>query len=350
MSSVPTPRTRRAEGERVSFHIDATMYAEHNAVPRTVYGDLDRLVRGDLYYHYSTPVCAQRWLDLCEDPAYGHLALLPALDEAMPELVEALSTDRMTGSYVRVTSLGPGDGAVDERLLAGLARDFGVFSYRGLDFSFDLLRRAAHRLATSASVPETFPIEMVCGDFTDLEAGLARAPDRTGRQLFTLTGFTLGNYREDELLSSIGRLMHRGDYLLLDARLHDAGPITDTDLASGAVPREIAERYDAGAVRRFVFGPLEVATTATVEEVEIGFETNRSLTRVPGALNLAIYCTGLDTTLRLTGDPVRRDRLDLAVTTSYDLSSLLRWLESTGFSTVWHRGFDHAAFLLLRRS
>lgn len=350
MSTAPTPRMWRAEGDRVSFHIDATMYADHNAVPRIVYGDIDRIVGGDLYYHYTTPICAQRWLDLCEDPAYGHQTLLDELERAMPELVEALSMDRMTGSHVRVTSLGPGDGAVDECLLAGLAHDFGVSSYRGLDFSFDLLRRAAHRLATSETVPATFPIEMVCGDFTDLEAGLARAPDRTGRQLFTLTGFTLGNYREDELLDSIARFMHPGDYLLLDARLHDAGAITDGDVAAGGMRAAVTDRYDADTVRRFVFGPLEVATTATVEDVSIAFEPTRSLTCVPGALNLAIYCTGLDTTVRLTGDTVRRDRVDLAVTTSYDLPALLDWLDGTGFATVWHRGFDHAAFLLLRRS
>ncbi|HKK92532.1 MAG TPA: L-histidine N(alpha)-methyltransferase [Longimicrobiales bacterium] len=350
MSSAAKAYAWNGDDDRVSFHIDATMYEAHNAIPRNVYGDLDRVVRGDLYYHYSTPICAQRWLDLCNDPGYGHATLLSELDLALPDLVEALSADRITGSFVRVTSLGPGDGAVDERLLAGLSRDFGVSSYRGLDFSFDLLRRAAHRLASSDTVPDTFPIEMVCGDFTDLEATLARDPDRTGRQLFTLTGFTFGNYREDELLESIGRLMKPGDYLLMDARLHDEGLVTDEDLTSGALRGDLTDHYDVGAVRRFVFGPVEVATTATVDDVEVRFDAARTLTRIPGAVNLMIYCTGLDTTLRLTGEPVRRDRLDLAVTTSYHLPALVDWLDDTAFSTVWHRKFDHSAFFLLRRA
>jgi hypothetical protein len=252
-------------------------------------------------------------------------------------------------SSIRVTSLGPGDGAVDEHLLRGLDRDFEVESYRGLDFSFDLLRRATHRLAAAEGFRSPFPIQMVCADFTGVESSLARNGDMAGRQLFSLTGFTMGNYREDELLSSIGKLMKPGDYLLLDARLHTAGPISEEEFEAFQAREEVSGHYDVDSVRRFVFGPVEVATTATAEDVAIRFEVARPLTIVPSALNLVIYCTGLDTTLRLSGERVRRDRLDLAITTTYHLPDLLAWFDTTDFRPVWHEDFGDAAFFLLRK-
>jgi len=79
------------------------------------------------------------------------------------------------------------------------------------------------------------------------------------------------------------------------------------------------------------------------------FELVRSITAIPNALSLVIYCEELDTTLRLTGQPVRRDRLDLAVTTSYHLPDLAAWLEDVGLTTVWKGSAGDVAFFLLRR-
>jgi hypothetical protein len=55
--------------------------------------------------------------------------------------------------------------------------------------------------------------------------------------------------------------------------------------------------------------------------------------------------------VRLTGERVRRERLDLAVTTLYHLPSLARWLaSSTEFESVWWRDAGGVAFFLLRRT
>ena len=175
--------------------------------------------------------------------------------------------------------------------------------------------------------------------------------EQADTQVFALTGFTLGNYDEASLLQDISRLMQPGDYLFLDARLHDFGELP-ADLSGFRAANGAAfQSYDLASVRRFVFGPVEVATMATADQVRIDFDITRSLTGVPDALNLLIYCAELDTTLRLTGEPVRRDRLDLAVTTTYHLPSLARWLASSGaFTPVWHEDADGVAFLLLRRT
>jgi hypothetical protein len=168
-------------------------------------------------------------------------------------------------------------------------------------------------------------------------------------RLFTLTGFTLGNYPEPALLAGIEGLMEEGDYLFLDARLHPFGPLPE-DLGTLVRTRgDLLASYDLESVRRFVFGPVEVATTAVASDVRFGYELSRRVTAVPNALNLVLHCTGLDTTLRLTGERVRRERLDLAVTTSYHLPDLAAWLAGSGLATVWQGRDDGMAFFLMRK-
>ncbi len=339
----------QSHGERVSFLVDSTMYAQGSASPRGVYGELDEVVRTDLFYHYSTPICAQRWLDVCEDPAYGHVELLERMGGALPDLAAALAAD-CGCTRLSLTSLGPGDGAMDERILRGLDQHFELDSYCGLDFSFELLRTSVRRIAGADGFRRPFPIHAICGDFTDLSVVDALRLDDGTTRLFTLTGFTFGNYSENDLARNIRSLMHEGDYLLLDARLHEFGPLPEDMAGFRDRNGNAFKSYDRATVRRFVFGPVEVATTATAEDVHIGIDLTRSLTTVTNGLNLVIYSTGLDTTMRLTGQRVRRVRLDLAVTTLYHFPDLSPWLADVGFEVVWHRSAGGVAFFLLKPS
>jgi len=332
----------------VTFVVDPTMVGAGPELPRDVYGCLDQVVRTDLGYHYATPLCAQRWLDVCADPAYGHKALLEAVGRAMPHVAAALRSGLETPPRLALCSLGPGDGSVDERMLLGLAPAFAGVSYTGLDSSFELLRHSARRLARATGLPGDLSITAVCGDFTGVKA-LPAPADPEAVRLFVLTGFTLGNHPEPRLLADIASLMQVGDHLFLDARLHPFGPLPEDMAAFNRGRKDTAAGYDIESVRRFVFGPVEVATTATASDVGFGFELARSVTAVPNALNLIIYCTGLDTTLRLTGERVRRGRLDLAVTTSYHLPDLAAWLGRSGLAVVWHGTADGVAFFLLRK-
>ncbi|MDP2959086.1 MAG: L-histidine N(alpha)-methyltransferase [Longimicrobiales bacterium] len=333
----------------MTFLVDPTMYGPGYAPPRAVYGDLERVVRTDLYYHYSTPVCAQRWLDVCADPGYGHGALLDRVSRVMPEVARALRADAGAKGRLALWSLGPGDGTVDERMLKGLASAFELASYTGLDFSFELLRRTMNRLAGASGLPADLALSAICGDFTGMGPPPVGEGDPRTVRLFVLTGFTFGNYPEASLLERIGGLMGPGDYLFLDARLHGFGPLPADVRGLARDGRDSLASYDLESVRRFAFGPVEVATLATASDVEIGFELARSLTSVPNALNLVIYCEGLDTRLRLTGERVVRGRLDLAVTTLYHLPDLSPWLAGTGLACVWQGTADDTAFFLLRR-
>jgi hypothetical protein len=331
----------------VTFLVDPALVRAGPALPRDVYGHLERVVRTDLHYHYATPVCAQRWLDVCADPAYGHQHLLEAMNGAMPEVAAKLVSET-SGRPLALCSLGPGDGSVDERILRALASTFEGVSYTGLDSSFELLRHTVRRLASAPGLPADLPITAVLGDFTGVRS-LPAPRDPESVRLFALTGFTLGNYPEPTLLAGIGGLMAKGDYLFLDARLHPFGPLPGDLGALGRARGDLLASYDLESVRRFVFGPVEVATTAVASDVAIGFELARSCTAVPNALNLVIYCTGLNATLRLTGERVQRDRLDLAVTTSYHLPALAAWLARSGLATVWQGKDDGVAFFLLRK-
>jgi len=143
--------------------------------------------------------------------------------------------------------------------------------------------------------------------------------------------------------------MADGEYLVLDARLHALDPLAEGGELPVARAGGTSDHYDTGTVRRFVLGPVEVATVATTDDIDVSFEMARTRTTVPNAVNLVIYCSGLDTTMRLTGERIRRDRLDLAVTTAYRLPDLMSWFDGSGFTTVWQGSDGDVAFFLLRR-
>lgn len=326
------------------------MHGERNAVPCKIYGNLDKVVRSDLHYHYSSPVCAQRWLDVCEDPAYGHQGIMKQVEHLFPSMMDALKTDRDHFLGVSLISLGPGDGALDEQMLRCLDDGAYLTSYCGLDFSFELLRHAVHRIAHADGLRHSFPIWAVCGDFTDLAHVVPNGLSDEYARIFTLTGFTLGNYQECDLLKQIGGLMRHGDYLFLDARLHDLGAFSHNRHLTLSDRSTLLRSYDLSSVKRFVFGPVEVATFARTDDVEIHFDVTRAQTRVPNALNILIYCTGLNTKMRLTDKLVYRDRLDLAVTALYHYPDLASWLRTMGFTIVWTQIVNGVAMFLLRHA
>jgi hypothetical protein len=150
-------------------------------------------------------------------------------------------------------------------------------------------------------------------------------------------------------MTQIAQLMRAGDYLFLDARLHGLGEWPETRELTAAERQETVNGYDLRSVREFAFGPVEVATFATAHDVEFRFDLGRALTAVPNALNVVISCTGLDTVMRLTGERVHRDRLELAVTTRYHAPDLHAWIRSMGFATVWQKDVRGVALFLLRR-
>ncbi len=334
----------------MTFKVDSSMFGGYPSSPDDIFRHLDRTRRPDLRFHYSGTLCAHRWLNVCSDPAYGHVDLLRRVEFVLPALMRVLQNDLGRREAITFVSLGPGDGALDEAILRRVDHDARLNSYCALDFSFELLQIAVGRIARASGFRTAFPIHAVCADFTKLQNRLPNGLPEDERRLFSLTGFTLGNYPEVELLSGIRRLMRDGDFLFLDARLHRAGNEGAEPDPSRFDRTRLLRSYDLASVKRFVFGPLEVATHARAEDACFGYDLVHLPGSIPTAVQVLIYCSGLETALRLSGQPIERDRLDLAVTTLYDRSALISGMETMGFDVVWHQDVEGVALLLVRKT
>ena len=92
-----------------------------------------------------------------------------------------------------------------------------------------------------------------------------------------------------------------------------------------------------------------MATTALWTDVHFQYEVNRSVTTVPRAVNVITCCEGLRTRMRLTGEPIVRDRLNLGSTILYNQADLAKWFIARGFDLMWSRRREDIGLFLLRR-
>lgn len=336
--------------DRVQFVVHRSMYDPGKwDASADVYFDLSKAVRVDLQHHYSGPICALNWITLCRQPEYGHLDLVDFIDGALPGALKSFRAKNPRINRMDLVSLGPGDGEIDIRLLRNIEEHFELPCYYCLDFSFDLLREAVSRVLEAPSLKNAFRIKAICGDFAEI-AGLIRSNDRDETAgLFSLTGFTLGNYSEAKLLQHIAAAMSPSDVLFLDCHLHN---LSDWDGLRTLSPHETSSLfagYSQSLTNRFVFGPVETATLARFTDVLFACETDRKVTTVPHAFNVIIYCRELQTRMRFTDEIVQRDRLDLACTTFYDYGKLLDWFPTVGFQPIWQCSNGSIGLFLLER-
>jgi hypothetical protein len=315
------------------------MWSSRTSTAPAVSVDLDTVITLGLRRHYSAALSAARWADLCEDRTYGHHELIAAIIAALPSIGEQVFANGAPGAGFHVVSLGPGDGSVDCEVVRFLDNANRLNSFTGIDLSFELLRRSIRRIA-KARAARDLPVTALWGDFTD-PAAAQLVESISGSRVFLLTGFTLGNYEESTLLRSIRAQMRTGDYLVLDARVRDE---------SSADPAALVRHYDADAVNRFVFSPVELATVATTRDVTFGHDLLRRFTVVPNSLNVILYCVGLNTVLRSSGALVQRERVDLAMTTIYVFDDLTAWLATNGFDVTWKENRGGIGLFLMRPS
>jgi hypothetical protein len=297
--------------------------------------------------HYSGTVSALYWIALCQNPEYGHIKLVDLVDRSFPDTMRALRANMTDPVSVNLVSLGVGDGEIDIRILSHLEDELEVGCYCCVDFSFELLRHAVFRVSTAEALKNGFRIKAICGNFAE---AVDLPVHEDGVRLFALTGFTLGNYNEADLLEKVGLQMTERDFLLVDAHLHG---LTDWDGQSPISRQQISSllsNYSQEATNRFVFGPVEAATTASAADVTFDRRINRDMTSVPKALNVTICCTNLRTRMRFTGEAVERSSLDLASTTFYSYSDLREFFPDAGFQCVWEKQEEGIALFLLKRS
>lgn len=311
--------------------------------PLDVCGDLDVAVQLDLRYHFSGPLCAAFWIDLCRCRDYGHDQVVGTIERVLPALVDALRERASRRGAVNLVSLGPGDGEVDIRLLRRLRSDLGIASYRCVDFSFELLEYAVRRIVASGAV-DGLPVRALCANFLGFDGSAVHGDDV---DLLLLTGYTIGNYDEARLLAGIERWMRPGDFLLLDGRLHG---FLGIEAGLSSEQRSVLVRgYDNPASNRFAFGPAETVTTARACDVAFEYRIGRFVTTVPGALNVVTGCAGLEARMRLTGETVAREHLDLGSATVYDFESLRDWLAASPLRLRFASRHDDTGIFLLEK-
>jgi Histidine-specific methyltransferase, SAM-dependent len=333
---------------RVNFSVDPSMHDEmHSLALEDRSGRLEHFVRKDLRFHYSGPICARRWISLCEDQSYDHQRLVTLIEAALPELLLALRADAGGPGPVDLVSLGPGSGAIDMRILHGIQARLLLGYYYCLDSSFELLCYAVSRILRDRKL-RCLKIRAICGDFVKVRSICPPGYSDGHVRMFTLTGFTLGNFNEEELLKQVSLLMSRQDYLLLDAHLHNLAGWNGKRKLSSAERSTLLRYYRPDSVKRFVFGPVETVTHAKASDVPIEYQAIAKKTAIPRAVEIVIYCKSLDTTMRLTGRRIRRQRLDLACTALYGFPDLRNWFDSRGFKTIWCRDAGPVGFFLLR--
>jgi hypothetical protein len=322
---------------------------------RNLHTDLraDRGETIDLKYHYLGVRCASNWLALSGHYEYGHRNLIEAIWAYFDQVIDFCNfKDRS----VDLVSLGSGDGELDAILLMKLNKMANLGYYYCIDISFELLQKAVARIIRDVDAQrfeKRFLIKAILGDFNQLTRLASIYTFDKSVNLFTLNGFTLGNYNEGDLLRSIRRGMGPEDLLFLDTRLHKLEEYDGSRELTDVEKQMIMSRYNNELNNRFAFGPVEVATNISHKSVSFNYEINHITTTVPKALNLVTYCSNLDVLIgnagRDTEEKFHKRRLDLASTTLYSYNSLIDWLPTRGFHLLWHKDHEDIGLFLLKR-
>ena len=222
--------------------------------------------------------------------------------------------------------------------------------YYPLDLSIELLQTAVSNVVKAGAwFKKNFRIKAIHGDFTSLVRYKPIYCFDPAINFVSLIGYTFGNHNEAELLGKLREGMDTGDYLLIDARLHQEGMYHGQKPSKEEIV-EITRSYSHGLNNSFAFGPVEATTLAEHSAITFKYEVNGRYTAVPKALNIITYVDNLQTKFRNNGRKLNKRRLDLAVTTIYDDTALGNWLKERGFDLVWRRKENRTAFYLLRKS
>jgi predicted nucleotide-binding protein/uncharacterized SAM-dependent methyltransferase len=299
----------------------------------------------NLKYNYLGALGAQNWLNLSADPSYGGSYLKSALRRYCQEIVEAT---KLEGQRLDVVSLGPGDGLLDLMLLSSFQRFSTIAHYYPLDLSIELLQRAVSNVVASAYISRKIAIKAIHGDFLSLIRYKPIYSFDPAVNFMSFIGYTFGNHNEADVLGKLREAMNPGDFLLLDARLRSE----ESDPRQKLSKEQTVEMYRAfnnSLNNRFAFGPVEAATNADFNTSQFAYEVNSKYTSVSNALNIVTYVENINTKFRRSGKKLNKKRLDLAVTTIYDDSSLQEFFKDRGFDLVIRKRDSRSGFYLLKK-
>lgn len=300
--------------------------------------------RMDLKFNYLGNFCASNWLDLTDDPSYGHEGLKTMIKDNISDVISQCAFTRDT--EVDLISLGPGDGKIDLHIIRELQRTSKFLTYYPLDLSFELLQKSTAEVLKTAFIPKTFKIKAIHGDFTQLIKYQPIYGFDSSINLFSLLGYTFGNFNEGQLIGKLREGMQKGDFLLIDARLHNFGDVGRK--ISSEEKEKIKSFYQQS--NRFSFGPVESATLANFRDAKFDYDVSTYYTVVDNAINLTTYCVNLNTKFRYDFRTLKREKLNLSVTTMYSFEDLAEWFLWKGFNLLVKKKVKDTGFYLLMKN
>lgn len=311
----------------------------------------------DLRFHYLGPMCAENWIRLSSSAVYGNIGRAPGFDDVIEDLAHhtgaSLESSANAAAVATLVSLGCGDGDVDRLLIEKLrAARIPLQAYVPIDMSADLLQRAVNTLNQTINGVSVLP---VLADLERLDRVSHVWPSEPNVEIYSLLGFTLGNFQHEmKLLGAVRSFMRGGDLLVLDARCFDGEDIDLETDAGKTLTRAIISRYRHAENVRFASGPLAFKTSRPVSENDVVYRvTERTTSAIPGALKVS-------TVLPLSHDwkkdlETDRDELTLAWSSVYPADSLEARLKDSDLTIVARKVLNRqngvfTAVYILRRT
>jgi hypothetical protein len=179
-------------------------------------------------FFYWTPLSVRTWKDLSGASHESLAHTWEALAGKSAELTKSF------GARVPVISFGAGDGTKDRKVLKALLTAGRDVKYFPVDASQTLLETACAGAEDDECEVLGLKADISSPMHLLLAADVSEAP-----RLFFMVGNTLGGFDPLDQLNHVAACMHKGDILIVDARLYEE----ETD-------------YPSERQKRFVFAPL----------------------------------------------------------------------------------------------
>ncbi|MFH1985754.1 MAG: L-histidine N(alpha)-methyltransferase [Pseudomonadota bacterium] len=178
------------------------------------------------------------------------------------------------GKPIAYFSLGCGDGEKDKEIIDGLQSKFqSKIDYFPIDFSYFLLNMTVGKIQKLNDMGGIFPYNIDFNCMGSLMNGVNPSDKTT---IFSLLGNTIGNYKEELLLSQISAIMKSGDYLLIGHRI-----ISDETVTS--VSNEGNSAFLLQPLKYFIKGNLNK------KKISTEFVNNKSLSNIENSKSAIVY-------------------------------------------------------------
>jgi len=327
----------------ISHHDKVSNIDLLNQLSTELKNNTERLI--DLKFNYIGSTSAANWISLSQHPSYGHSRLIAFFSDNAEEIINQMNLS--PNERIDLISLGSGDGAIDKYIIHHLLTNNNLNVFYPFDISFELLQKVVNEISTSTWWhPKKIKIKAIHGDFLELVQYKKIYDHDNFANLFSLLGFTFGNYSEAEFIGKIKEGMRVGDFLLFDARLHEL----DLDEKLTVEQKNIlVNNYKNESTNRFVFGALEAVTNAEYKSVTFECVPKREITTVPNAVNILIYCKNINTRFRSDNRSYKKDSICLGMTTLYSYTHLSSWISNRGFQIIWSKKSSGTGIFLLKK-